>query len=328
MNCVLVPAYRPAFSDLSRLLRQSRSLSTDHVQMFVILSSGMEKNDFLQNNPEDARGVHLITLDSLLSRWTYPGVTLDTLMKSTNTQCWEPRRTVSGIKKMVGLAHIHRKHNCTYGWVLDSESVPLRRFSFRDVFRSYIEQPRVVVTNMTHPLILPSRRNDQLNRCAARGLGLRNVPDVSYRTLDYWIYHISDLQHMMMHVQKVHGMPFLHAYVKYPASDPIYYGMYQMQRGMQFVSVPELFVQTTSLTTRARLHNELSRFIWTCDSSNTWTLSQRQRILNERLDFVRGWRFDHLPAEGCRDVWTLFADSPRVVWATSNFKHQLPLPSR
>lgn len=187
----------------------------------------------------------------------------------------------------------------------------------------------MLIANMTHPLVTSSSRIDTLNQCAARGLGLQKVSHVSYRVLDYWMYHLPTLQDMMMYVQKQQNMPFLNAYVMHPAGEPIYYGMYQMHKHphnsthrVKFVSVPELFIQN-GLTPRAKLNHELAHSIWTCKTSKIWTFEEKLSILNTHLDYIRGWRFDHLPRNGCSEVSKLFTHTRNVTWATSNYQNQL-----
>ena len=120
-RCVLIPAYRPAFKDLARLVSASQRLSLDmeSVCLFAILSDGDEVSDFCHQYPQQSAGLTFLALNGLLHRHVSRKVTISGLMRSHNSRCWVPRRTMSAIRKFVGLGALHRR-GCTYGWVLDS----------------------------------------------------------------------------------------------------------------------------------------------------------------------------------------------------------------
>ena len=102
-RCVLIPAYRPAFKDLARLVSASQRLSLDmeSVRLFAILSDGDEVSDFRQQYPQQSAALTFLALDGLLHRHVRENVTLSGLMLEHNSRCWEPRRTMSAIKKFV-----------------------------------------------------------------------------------------------------------------------------------------------------------------------------------------------------------------------------------
>ena len=133
-------------------------------------------------------------------------------MRSHNSRCWVPRRTMSAIRKFVGLGALHRR-GCTYGWVLDSESMPLCKFTFSSIFNEFEANPRVLATNMKHRLVKPDSRHEKLMHCAARGLGLAREPWHTHRTVDWWVWSLKDVVDLMAHVRSNHRQPFLHGFV-------------------------------------------------------------------------------------------------------------------
>ena len=77
---------------------------------------------------------------------------------------------------------------------------------------------------------------------------------------------------------------------------------------------------------RGKYKTEISRDMFQCEEEGPWTDEERVRILNGPLSFVRGWRFDHLPIEGCKNqnqAQVVVEKSPSISWATSNFREQI-----
>lgn len=330
-RCVLIPAYVDALGDLARLIREVLRMSTDYskVGIFTILTDVAEKDLFMHKYKQEMDALHVLTLDTLLNKWTYTNATLQSIVSHMNRKCWEPRRMISGVKKLLGLAELYHKFSCSCGWVLDSESIPLRMFSFERIFDTFTSHPRLLVTNMRHPLVKHSSRVVQLNRCAASGLNVSvNAGEYSYRTVDWWFFDLKEVHDMMLHVQSTHGKPFVHAYAQYPASDAIYYAMYNRyisNAKHTFVTIPDVLVEN-GLEPASKIENELSRSIWTCHKTPMWTFEQKQLILSNILPWVNGWRFDGLPTHGCGEdnhAGTLLNGSPSVLWATSNFRNQV-----
>ena len=340
-RCVLIPAYRPAFKDLARLVSANQRLSLDmeSVRLIVILSDGDEVSDFRQQYPQQSAALTFLALDGLLHRHVHANVTISGLMRQHNSRCWEPRRTMSAIKKFVGLDALHRR-GCTYGWVLDSESMPLRKFTFSSIFNEFEANPRVLATNMSHRLVKPDSRHAKLMRCAARGLGLaRDVAHHTHRTVDWWVWSLKDVVDLMAHVRSNHRQPFLHGLVSYPAGEAIYYGLYvqyivphsasaRSPVKHTIVSIPEALIES-GLAPKFRINVELSTEIWTCDDHHSpWTSMEKQLILSGPLKWVRGWRFDSLRCKNknTSSATNLLQVSPSVTWATSNFRDQVGLP--
>ena len=344
-RCVLVPAYRPAFNDLGRLVSgvQDLSLDMETVRLFAILSNSNEVADFRREYVQQSAALSFLALDGLLHRHTSANVTtMQRLQRMFGRGCLEQRRTVPSIKKFVGLAELHRA-GCEYAWILDSESVPLRRFRFATIFDENEANPRILATNKSHPLVRGSARHNLHVRCAAAGLGVR-LPSsrTVFRTVDYWVWSLKTVMDLMAHVSFVHREPFLHRFLRHPASEAFYYGLYVQLIAPSnalalstvnptIVRIPEVLIEHDLAPARALFTDELAPNIWACDKigKQLWTKGQTERILSGPLKWVHGWRFDHLgrcqPSDrsSARD---LLATSPSVLWATSNFRDQVPLP--
>ena len=248
------------------------------------------------------------------------------------------RRTMSAINKFVGLDALHRR-GCTYGWVLDSESMPLRKFTFSSIFNEFEANPRVLATNMKHRLVKPDSRHEKLMHCAARGLGLAREPWHTHRTVDWWVWSLTNVVDLMAHVRSNHRQPFLHGFVSYPVDISIYYGLYvqhivphsasaRSPVKHTIVSIPEALIES-GLAPKFRINVELSTEIWKChDHHSPWTPRGKQLILSGPLQWVRGWRFDDLRCKkkNTSSATNLLKVSPSVTWATSNFRDQVELP--
>ena len=125
-RCVLIPAYRPAFEDLARLVSTSQRLSLDmeSVRLFAILSDGDEVSDFRQQYPQQSAALTFLALDGLLHRHVRENVTLSGLMLEHNSGCWEPHeelclpsinlwdwmRFTEGAVRMAGCWTVNRCH--------------------------------------------------------------------------------------------------------------------------------------------------------------------------------------------------------------------------
>jgi hypothetical protein len=195
--CVLSPAWRPSFADLDRLVQSTIELAEDlpAACLFAILTDEDEVREFRENFPQSARHLNILTFESALKdrRWT-DGRLNDTFKLdfeiNTESRGWEPRRVTQALKKLLGLEFLYQHYSCKLGWVLDSESVPLRRFSFAEHFRDFESNPRLIVTNMSDPYVELSERHATLTRQSLEGLGLTAYTHddiLSFRTVDYYV---------------------------------------------------------------------------------------------------------------------------------------------
>lgn len=358
--CVLSPAWRPAFADLDRLVQSTIELAEDlpAACLFAILTDEDEVREFRENFPQSARHLNILTFESALKdrRWT-DGRLNDTFKLdfeiNTESRGWEPRRVTQALKKLLGLEFLYQHYSCKLGWVLDSESVPLRRFSFAEHFRDFESNPRLIVTNMSDPYVELSERHATLTRQSLEGLGLTAYAHgdiLSFRTVDYWIFALADISRMMSHVSNVHNKSFTHVFIRHPAEVAVYYGNFILH-GPASSTKTIFFIYPTSLRRAgfepvegAVLSAEAALDIFRCNDAGPWTAEQLVKILNGPLAWVRGWRFDHLPAGGClgRTNWgplwyyrrarnsmgidnvqVLVENATSITWATSNFDGQV-----
>ena len=61
------------------------------------------------------------------------------------------KRKYQALKKWYGAQHAYRRAHCSLIWVMDSDSVAFRRFSFADVFGRYLARPSIFLGGPTSP---------------------------------------------------------------------------------------------------------------------------------------------------------------------------------
>jgi hypothetical protein len=342
--CVLIPAWRPAFRNLDRLVGEAKHLSSDFasVRVFTVLTDLSEQQDFTRQFLTSSEQLSFLTLDKLLldRRWSVDK--LDNVTKleaeiATVSKHWEPRRVLQAVKKFLGLEAIYRDHSCELAWVLDSESAPLRRFSFVQTFLEYQHAPRILVTNLSDPSVTNSARAARLTSNAAKGLGLDTDTgkySISYRSTDFWMFSLPDISQLMVMVAEHHNITFLEAFIRSPAGVPVYYGVY-LRHARQYTKMkteivvfPQLLKhQGINPSEGTKLNPEVARDLFRCEEEGPWTDVHREMILNGPLSWIKGWRVDHLPVGGCgsqnSSAQVLVQNSPSVIWATSNYAYQV-----
>lgn len=250
---------------------------------------------------------------------------------------------ISGIKRFLGLATLS-DYGCKLVWSVDAESLPLRNFSFSEIFRQYKAQPQLMVTNMKHPNILSSPRHKEITACGARGLNLFRSKDLtssrhvsldqitqlSFRTTDWWVYDTRLVDALIKYFTQTHQAPFFEALTNQAVGLETYYGLFvQFLAGQpeylpKLVLFPDTLINSSGLDLlprRSKLPMELARSIWVCDEY--WSAAQRAKIL-QTLSWIHGWRFDHLGSSAQKKCANdLLRQSPTVTWATSNFNWQV-----
>ena len=346
--CVLVPAYRPAFEHLNRLLKQSAEMADDFhtVRFFSILSDAQELEDFAAQYPRSVSFSSFLNFEDLLrsQKWTDEKTnTLRKLEKEVEivSPGWAHRRIIQALKKLLALESMYSEHMCTISWVLDSESVPLRRFSFAEQFLEFQRDPHILVTNLSDNSVKRVSRNGghiSLMKFSSRALGIVNSKEesvITYRTVDFWMLFLVDVSHMMQHVAGVHQKPFSYVFIRNPAGVPNYYGNYvrhfpSFGPNITFVPYPSALKNAGFKPSSGTGGEASADFFPPCDGSGPWSEDQILDILRGPLSWVRGWRFDHLPKGGCKNgsmAQTILQQTPSVTWATSNYDYQVKLIS-
>ena len=176
---LLIPSYPPHFVSLARLVfgitQLSRSPSC--VELFAILSTSTETQAFRNSHAIAAQQLTIFALDDIMrERHTNHQLTLELVMNTTKTstlKCWDAHRTMSGLKKLYGMLELHGR-GYTHAWVVDSDSMPLREFSFGEYFREFTERPRLLRVNLSSPMIHVPRTSHvwTVFRCVTAGLQL------------------------------------------------------------------------------------------------------------------------------------------------------------
>jgi len=262
------------------------------------------------------------------------GTKLAKAIARTKIKVWDPRRVTQALKKFLGLETMHRVHGCSSAWVLDSESVPLRKFSFAEQFLDYEQNPRILVSNLSDPSMKMNARHARLQNNALAGLKLpskvTNGSVLSFRTVDFWMLSLRRVSQMMEYFSRIHNKPFANAFMRNPAGVPVYYGNYMWHffpNETSFVVYPTS-IKEAGIKPSGKVQAEASKDIFVCKGQAPWTDEQRMQILgtNGTLAWVRGFRFEHLPTNGCEGnvsgAQSLLLKSD-VTWATSNFDNQV-----
>ena len=346
---------------LNRLVQATLRLASDLdcVRLFAILGNEREIAIFKQNFTASAKALTIFSLDELLRR--RGNTTEDAFGKRMHARvrsgayCITPlhmqlRRSTGGLKKIFGLLEMHSL-GLTHAWVLDAESLPLRPFSFCQIFRDATSRGRLVVFNASSPSM--ALKADPLHnvdrRCAHRGLGIprewtESSSKLTYRGTDYWFYNTADVAAMVHHIEasnKCAGPCFTHIYATYPANEYSYYLAYMLnvapeQRRPKPLVLPEavegalrqLNPEAPSLNVNLHMGLDLSLVLFSgcLNSSKTSRLAheQRARLLTSPLfSWIHGWRFDYVFARCRRDAEALLQHASHITWATSNYWWQV-----
>jgi hypothetical protein len=164
---------------------------------------------------------------------------------------------LQALKKMLGVGHT----GCKRAWVIDSESVPFRRFSFGEIIDGYWAWPTVLhngplTKGGAHDAIRPEAmglRHAQPgfswcnnastsgplypNLCRGYSAGLLGMPPANHPYLhnDYWHWShkvVRDAMSQAAHAQfkAGHSAPtFMEAYVRSPAHELLYYSFAELR---------------------------------------------------------------------------------------------------
>ena len=352
-NCVLVPAYQKDLGNLGRLangiLQHSKDIRDPLI--FALLTDEEEVTTFAQKFPRENRLIKTLAASRLLADPPY-NTSLAKLLQSRKCACkfcWETHRTISGIKRFLGVATLS-DYGCKLVWSADAESLPLRNFSFSEIFQQYKAQPQLMATNMSHSNILSSPRHEEVTVCGARGLNLLRYKNLTssrhvsrdqinqlrFLTTDRWVYDTSLVDALMKYFTQMHQAPFFEALINQAVGLETYYGLFvQFLAGQpdylpKLVLFPDTLINSSGLNLkprRSKLPVELARSIWACDEY--WSAAQRAKIV-QTLSWIRGWRFDHLSSSAQKKCANdTLRQSPTVTWATSNFNWQVgPVQAR
>ena len=152
---------------------------------------------------------------------------------------YEDRRRRQALKKTYGIRGLRQR--CKQVWVLDSESIALRDFSFDDTFDDYFAEIstdhsvgyRNVVTDhrdvfcgipvAQRGLALTAGPLDALGQGDAVHIALNHT---SFRTFDYWFIFPDVVEAMCALIESMHDRPFLSVYVEHASGLPVYYGVF------------------------------------------------------------------------------------------------------
>jgi len=127
-----------------------------------------------------------------------------------------------GLKKLYGLAFARQAFGCSLTWVMDSESFPLKPFSFAEVFRAYRREPWVQVQDYGDMPGCFGAAHLILQECAHWIIThkLRLVPTgaFGYRQSDFWLYENANAESFIFEMQRSWGVrSFVDIWMRHPA---------------------------------------------------------------------------------------------------------------
>jgi len=204
----------------------------EEIRMFAILTDETEIRDFRENFATSANSLTILSLADLLSEHIWTDSRSDIVNKLAKeieavSKGWAPKRVMQALKKFLGLEAMHRLYGCEHARVLDSESMPLRTFSFMEVFVEFERNPRILATNLSDSSIHWDKMHAALTRKSSEGLGLpanASFNNLSYRSTDFWMFSLVHVSQLMTYVSDFHDKSFVYVFTRYPAGVPVYYG--------------------------------------------------------------------------------------------------------
>ena len=339
---MLIPSYGPHLPLLARLVNQTIRLAKDihRVHIYALLSFDEEVSNFRDGFPAESGVLRFmvftdallqvanLTVAELSRHGEIPAVKHrpdNSLPRCRKSRVWTADRQTSGVKKWVGLLMLHRQ-GYTHTWVVDSDSLPLKPFSFAPMFAEFAARPRLLVANLTHPSIpeIGSGVIEHLE-CASRALQLTRPPKLSYYINDYWMYALEDVAAMARRIETRSRQPFLLTYMQYPASEYVYYGMYThhlapRDRRHEVIVLPEAILNDPLVASVWHAWRwDYFRGVW-CEHKPA-TIEKKLRLLDGPiLSWVHGYRFDYVHTACRKHAGAIVLQSAAVTWATSNFR--------
>ena len=236
--CVLIPTYTNASAEdqsheqhVARLLDGIGSLARDRVPVFLIVDRDADVAVTQHRIGLHALGAANATILSMEGVLAVHGQGYSEAMATAYATpiraCREGIGQRSGLmrmgghlKKLYGLRHL-LKFGCELTWLLDDDSMPLRRFSFCELMRR--GRGKVLVHDMKDATSFAYRQPEGGLACLAAAKGIHRlrlspaVRRLDLRQNDFWLMENSLVATMMQHAVK--GRPsdsFVDAYAAGP----------------------------------------------------------------------------------------------------------------
>ena len=126
--CLVVPAYRRHFGFARELLLRIRERAVDQVPIHLIVTTDEERQQWLALEGRHQLAPHFTLA---FEQWLAASNT------SASQLLHRSSVLLSGTKKLYALRHVYKVHGCELAWVMDADSLPLRRFSFGEAFSRF-----------------------------------------------------------------------------------------------------------------------------------------------------------------------------------------------
>ncbi|KAJ1618626.1 hypothetical protein T492DRAFT_1091397 [Pavlovales sp. CCMP2436] len=408
VDCVLSPTYAPHYDSFARMLESiaQHASDADAVKVFNVVDDEAAVAAFEARHAKWACAAHgkcfatPLTMERLLPAFGSTPAAMDAELARAvrEGRFWERKRQHQALKKLYGVRGVRAQ--CYRVWVLDSESLALRNFSFASIFDDWFAKP-AGLRRKSHPaptrnLFSDSRdalcskviaRSQNLTAAAVAALGVVDAArgefhHLHFRTNDYWFVNADAVEAMVKLVELTHRRPFMSVFVENAAGLAVYYGVFAHAylspasnatrlanataaafladlsaaaplptfAPQRFCSLVANANASLSSTTRAELATFTASgckfdldlevpllvgvglhvehvFRRPKHPACSLSVGLRRELLRGAFSWLHGYRFNRIRnSRHGVEVAKLFATSPHITWATSNWNDQFRLP--
>lgn len=236
-HCLLVPTYIRHFAYAAVMLQLLEEAAQDRVQVYMLVDREREIRIFQKVWRRYGLGLadftKVFSLEAGLQEYGLANweaflkeELFATVFKEKGHGDPHSRRFHQSFKKVHGTMHTYRR-GCRQTWVVDCDSVPMRKFFFEDVFAEYAATRAHVFGDFRG---IPgsetsSKNNREVIECDMLGLEDRfnltedqkvALSDVNTRSgMDYWMYEGRIMGEVKDHVMNVTGESWLHSWFRH-----------------------------------------------------------------------------------------------------------------
>lgn len=209
-RCVIIPAHRPAFTDLRMLLRTVAERAVDTVTMYLVLSNSEEIKQWQEGHDASLAPTTILDVQELAKAlsvgWSSELATA--IEEAKDYRLWGHLKKALGILRAGELG-------CKVAWVIDAESFPMRVFSFASIITSanlHAVFGRDVDRGLPGTRGLYARRkgavheNENIVRPFHNRALSPMVGSMNFRQNDFWLYEPSLFAQMLQETVRGRGL--------------------------------------------------------------------------------------------------------------------------